>query len=433
MIRNILTSLLVCGGILTAWPMVGITADDHGHTDNEHHEAHEESHEEHGGSNEGHEEHEEAPKGPHGGRLLEQDGFTVELSLYETGVPPEFHVYVFKDGKPLAPDTVELEVELARVDGQVDHFSFRPLKDYLRGQGVVSEPHSFDVTVHAHHAGKSYEWSFSSYEGRTEIPTELARDAGIETGVAGPVLITKTLALTGRVQTDPARLSRVRARFAGVVQGIEARLGDQVEKNAVLARIQSNESLQSYKVKAPIGGIILRQDIQLGMATGDDPLFVIADLSQVWVELDIFARDIREVKPGQSVTIETLDGASLSGEIDWIAPLAAHASQSVQARVIVANPDGKLRPGQFVRGRVVVAEHAVALAVRQSAIQRFRDFQVVFARFGETYEVRMLEPGRKNSEWVEVLGGLEPGTEYVTGNSYLIKADIEKSGASHDH
>jgi cobalt-zinc-cadmium efflux system membrane fusion protein len=92
-----------------------------------------------------------------------------------------------------------------------------------------------------------------------------------------------------------------------------------------------------------------------------------------------------------------------------------------------------LRPGQFVRGRITLAEHAVPLAVRLAALQRFRDFQVIFARIGDTYEVRMLELGRRDSEWVEVLGGLAPGTEYVTANSYLIKADIEKSGASHDH
>lgn len=421
MIRKFLQGLLVTGFILSAWPMTGgaaAGADAHAHEEGSTHDGHAQ---------------EESPRGPHGGRLFEQDDFAIELSLYESGVPPEFHAYAWQSGASLAPGSVELEVELTRVDGRVDRFRFAPLKDYLRGQGVVSEPHSFDVVIKARHAGRSYEWSFSSYEGRTEIPAELAREAGIETAVAGPATITDTLTLTGRVQTDPARLARVRARFEGVVQGIAAQLGEQVSANAVLARIQSNESLQSYAVKAPIGGVILRQDIQLGMATGDAPLFVIADLSQVWVELDIFASNLGQVKTGQPVTIETLDGAGFSGQIDWIAPLAAHASQSVQARVIVDNPDGKLRPGQFVRGRVVIAEHAVALAVQQSAIQRFRDFQVVFARFGETYEVRMLETGRENSEWVEVLGGLEPGTEYVTGNSYLIKADIEKSGASHDH
>jgi cobalt-zinc-cadmium efflux system membrane fusion protein len=82
---------------------------------------------------------------------------------------------------------------------------------------------------------------------------------------------------------------------------------------------------------------------------------------------------------------------------------------------------------------VVVEQFKVPLAVPYSAIQRFRDFKVVFARFGNTYEVRMLEMGRRDPQWVEVLGGLEPGTLYVTQNSYLIKADIEKSGAKHAH
>ena len=75
----------------------------------------------------------------------------------------------------------------------------------------------------------------------------------------------------------------------------------------------------------------------------------------------------------------------------------------------------------------------VALAVPLSALQRFRDFDVVFAQVGETYEVRMLTLGRRDARFVEVLEGLAPGTTYVTDNSYLIKADIEKSGASHDH
>jgi cobalt-zinc-cadmium efflux system membrane fusion protein len=353
--------------------------------------------------------------------------------LYETGVPPEFHVYAYQQGKPLAPDAVELEVELTRVDGQVERFSFKPLKDYLRGQGVVAEPHSFDVLINARHAGRTYQWSYSSYEGRTEIPAALAEEAGIETEIAGPVTIVETVRLTGRVQADPARLAQVRARFPGAVEGIEARLGERVHAGDVLARIQSNESLQTYTLQAPIEGVILRRDLQPGMATGSEPLFVIADLSQVWVELDVFARHIGQVKSGQSVTIESLDGTRFTGRIDWVAPLTLHASQSVQARVILDNAAGLLRPGQFVRARVTVAEHPVELAVRQSAIQRFRDFAVVFARFGEIYEVRMLELGRRNSEWVEVLGGLKPGSEYVTGNSYLIKADIEKSGASHDH
>jgi cobalt-zinc-cadmium efflux system membrane fusion protein len=105
----------------------------------------------------------------------------------------------------------------------------------------------------------------------------------------------------------------------------------------------------------------------------------------------------------------------------------------VTARVVIDNADGRWTPGQFIEGQVTVAETAVDLAVPLSALQTFREFDVVFARFGETYEVRMLELGRRDAERVEVLGGLMPGTEYVAENSYLVKADIEKSGASHDH
>ena len=95
--------------------------------------------------------------------------------------------------------------------------------------------------------------------------------------------------------------------------------------------------------------------------------------------------------------------------------------------------DGRWTPGQFIEGRVTIGEMPVALAVPLSALQRFREFDVVFAQVGETYEVRMLTLGRRDTQGVEVLGGLDPGTVFVSENSYLIKADIEKAGASHDH
>jgi membrane fusion protein, heavy metal efflux system len=86
-----------------------------------------------------------------------------------------------------------------------------------------------------------------------------------------------------------------------------------------------------------------------------------------------------------------------------------------------------------VVGEVTVAQREVPLAVKISGLQRFRDFTVVFAKVGDTYEVRMLELGDRDDTSVEVLGGLKPGTAYVSEQSFLIRADIEKSGASHDH
>jgi cobalt-zinc-cadmium efflux system membrane fusion protein len=225
----------------------------------------------------------------------------------------------------------------------------------------------------------------------------------------------------------------VRARFPGVVTDVHKTVGDLVTAGESLGTVQTNESLRSVSIDAPIGGLIVDRNVQNGQVTGNDPLFVISDLSEVWIYLDVFGSDLAAAEVGQAARIETLNGIVIEDEIDWISPLVAHGSQSVRARVVVPNPESRLRPGTFVRAAVRIAEHRVPLAVRLSALQTFRDFDVVFARVGDVYEVRMLELGRRDAEWVEVLDGLEPGEVYVTGNSYLIKADIEKSGATHDH
>lgn len=372
-------------------------------------------------------------KGPHRGRLLQDGDFALEITIFETNVPPEFRLYVYGNNTPLPPQEARVEMQLTRHDGQVDTHRFTAQADYLRGDSEVIEPHSFDVLVRAEYRGKTHEWKYANYEGRVQITDAVAKASGIETARASAQVIKETIDLTGRVQLDPNRMSQVRARFPGVVKKIQSDLGNSVQAGDVLAIVQSNESLQSYEVRAPTDGVIMRRDVQLGETTGDEALFTIVDLSTVWVELDVFDRDLTHVRTGQHVTVATLDGESVNGKISWLSPLAAHASQSVQARVVLANDKNRFRAGQFVRGHVTVGEYQAPLAVRKSGIQVFRDFQVVYARVGEVYEVRMLELGREDNDWVEVTGGLKPGTEYVVANSYLIKADIEKSGASHDH
>jgi cobalt-zinc-cadmium efflux system membrane fusion protein len=127
------------------------------------------------------------------------------------------------------------------------------------------------------------------------------------------------------------------------------------------------------------------------------------------------------------------DSTAFAGTIERILPTLDANSRAATARVLLKGMDSIWRPGQFVQGVAVIAENDVSLVVREGGLQSFRDFTVVYARVGDTYEVRMLDLGRRDGEFVEVLGGLEPGTIYVTENSFLVKADIEKSGASHDH
>ena len=380
-----------------------------------------------------HAEEPEAARGPNGGRLLTDGDFTVELAIFEAGVPPEFHAWATSGGMPVEPRDVDLTVELARLGGAVDRIGFAPQGDFLRGDATVHEPHSFDVTVVARHAGREHRFEYESYEGRTTIAADVARAAGIGTAVAGPGTISEELVLYGAIAPDATRVRAVNARFAGVIRSVSRNVGDAVRAGDSLATIESNESLQSYTVTAPIAGTVTARHAAAGEQTDTDALFEIADFSSVWAELDVFARDRPRLKTGLPVAVTADTGASATGSIDYLAPTGNRASQSVTARVVLANAEASWTPGEFVEGRVTIGTTPVALAVPLSALQRFRDFDVVFAQVGETYEVRMLELGRRDGRFIEVLEGLEPGTTYVTENSYLIKADIEKSGASHDH
>lgn len=118
--------------------------------------------------------------------------------------------------------------------------------------------------------------------------------------------------------------------------------------------------------------------------------------------------------------------------ISFIAP-AMTEGHIARVRAVIDNRDGHWRPGMHVNADIVVAERKVALAVRKSAVQSFREMAVVFAKYGNTFEVRMLEFGIEDDEYIEVLAGLKADTEYATANSFLLKADVEKDGASHDH
>ena len=105
----------------------------------------------------------------------------------------------------------------------------------------------------------------------------------------------------------------------------------------------------------------------------------------------------------------------------------------VVAQVPLDNADGRLAAGEMANAASVVEQTQVPVAVNNLALQSFRDWTVAFIQVGDSYEIRPLELGRSDGVYSEVLSGLKAGDSYVVDNSYLIKADIEKAGASHDH
>jgi cobalt-zinc-cadmium efflux system membrane fusion protein len=383
----------------------------------------------------GHEEGEEqAPEGPHGGRLLEDGDFGVEITIFETGQEPQFRVYAYREDEPIDPKQVHLQVTLRRLGGEVNRFGFKPEGDYLAGNGMVHEPHSFDVEVLAVENGTRHRWTYESYEGRTRIAAEAARQGGIEIARAGPATIGEKRELFGTVELDPSARSEIRGQFPGRVVQVTKRVGQSVRRGELLARIESSESLQVYPVYATVSGVVAERNGNPGDMTHDAPLYVITNPSATTVVFNIFPRDLGVVRPGMQVAVETQDGQPVGTATlgSYLAEGNAEAGTALM-RAAVPNREGWIRPGMAMRGTLQVNAQSVPLAVRTEAIQPFRDFQVVFANYGSDYEVRMLQLGRRSPEYTEVLSGIEPGTPYVAKGSFLVRADIEKSGASHDH
>ncbi|MES3008622.1 MAG: efflux RND transporter periplasmic adaptor subunit [Pseudomonadota bacterium] len=371
-------------------------------------------------------------RGPNNGRLLHDESFQLELAIFETGVPPEYRAWASSDGNPIDPTAVDLQVRLTRL-GAEDNITFTPQGEFLRGDSEIYEPHSFSVSVTARYNGQTHEWQYDSFEGRTRIEPAVRDALGIVTTVAGPAIIEESIPVYGQITANTERVGHVSARFEGRIESVSGAIGQLVTAGDRLAQIESNQSLTPYTITAPISGVITERHAGPGEQTAGRELFTITDTSTVWVDLAVFPTDFARISVGAPVQIRTAHAEEpLAGTIAMFLP-ATGPNQAVTARVVLDNPDGRLLSGTWVSAQIKVAEYEVPLAVRREALQPFRDFTVVFAQIGDEYEVRMLGLGRQSAEWVEVLDGLNPGTVYVTENSYILKADIEKAGAAHDH
>lgn len=390
--------------------------------------------EEHGHEQDG--EHADAKEGEHGGRLLEQGGYAVELAIAEDGTPPKYQAWLYADGKPLPATAGKVEVRLKRLGGVAENHVLKAQSDgSLMASSVVGEPHSFEVEVLANIKGKALRWEYPSYEGRTEIAARIASDSGIRVAPAAPGVIADEHEVQGLLTPMEGRIANVMARFPGPIRSLRANVGDSVRAGQALATVESNLSLTTYTVSAPISGVVLARNASVGsVASEGSPLFEIADLSSLWVDLHIFGSDAQHIRPGVPVKVTRMsDGATVETVLERVLPGTETASQSTVARATIANADGLWRPGSAVKARITVEQQPAALVVPLSALQNFRDWEVVFIRVGDTYEVRPVQLGKRDASQVEVLSGLRAGDAVVTEQSYLIKADIEKSGASHDH
>lgn len=269
---------------------------------------------------------------------------------------------------------------------------------------------------------------------QTTIPAKTAQAAGIRVAPAEAGVIADEHEVQGLLTPVEGRVAQVTARFPGPVRSVRAGVGDRVRAGQVLATVESNLSLTTYSISAPINGVVMARTAAMGMSAAEGaPLFEIADLSTLWVDLHIFGADAQHIGAGVPVTVTRLsDGVSAQTTLERVLPGTATASQSTVARATIENTDGLWRPGSAVKARVTVDRQPVKLVVPVGALQTAEDQDVVYVQQGDTYRTRPVKLGLRDAERVEVLDGLKAGERVVVAQSFLIKADIEKSTVEED-
>ncbi|WPO39806.1 divalent metal ion exporter adaptor subunit IhpB [Tardiphaga sp. 42S5] len=272
-------------------------------------------------------------------------------------------------------------------------------------------------------------------EGVVEMSDARVASSNIEILSARSETLHDSLVLNGILQPNQETLVQVTPRFPGVVREIKKRIGDTVEKGELLAKIESNQSLSVYEMRAPISGTVIDRQISLGeYASEQKPAFIVADISTVWVDLSVYRRNLPRVRIGDRILIDVGDGGKpIEASLSYISPVGSSDTQSALARAVVPNIDMRLRTGLFVSARLILSAKPVAIAVRAAAIQTVENRSVVFVRNGDKFEARDVELGARDSDNVEILFGLLDGDRYAAKNSFIVKAELGKGSASHEH
>ena len=540
---------------------------------------------------------ESVPRGKHGGWLFVEKDFQVEVKIYEKGVPPQFRVYVMDaGGKPVNHNEIGMNIILNRLD-RVDTIGFKPSGEYLLGDKVVAEPHSFEMIVKAKWKGQAFQWELSQIEGRAEFSSETVKNAGLVFKKAGPAKLVTTIRLPGEIELNEEKLVHIVPRVDGVVKKVFKDLGDHVSTGEIIAILESRElaemkidyltaskkvdlaladfdretrvfestqimldlleqeqdpeetyrklkdlvigqsrellipahaklklaksvhsrekrllekgitseseyllaledyksaearyialrekiaydgewslrkkkktmemgllnletanqkllalglspqvvsqlleqdeqNLTQYELRASLNGTVIQKHLTTGEAVKkDDDIFLLADLSEVWVNFSIPQKELKRVRLGQK-TILKEGQKTLKAKLSYLSSVIDEKTRTVTGRVVLPNKKRNLRPGGYVTVELILEERKVPIAVEPEAIQGFRDWSVVFVKYGSLLEARPLELGGNDGNTVEVLEGLKAGEEYVAVNSYAVKAEIEKSGATHSH
>lgn len=440
-------------------------------------------------------------KGPHGGRLYRDGDFAAEVKIFEEGVEPHLRVYGYFKDKPLKPEEISANIFVKRLDAE-QNIEFEPESDYLIGNEIVYEPHSFLMVINVDYQGKKHTWKWDTKEGRVTMLDSSIKSSGLELLKVEPMMFENALELKGELKFPDNFESFIAPKASGTLIKTYRSIGDKVNQGDLLATVQSqdlirlnaersiaidnlqfsrkkmeqervffqkrispeidyinakrefedaqtranelNSLISSYggagngtiEVRAAMSGTILQVLGAVGSnVTPSSPLFKIANTTQLLAVVNVPADQLDAINPNNKVTVkpQTQTGTQEAlGHIKYISDVIDPKTRTAQVFIEIPN-QFRWRSGQLITAEIFENQSMKPMVVREDALQNFRDWDVVFIRVGNDFEARPLELGDKFNGYVEVKSGLKAGQVYAAGNSYLLKAELGKSGATHDH
>ncbi|HEX3018848.1 MAG TPA: efflux RND transporter periplasmic adaptor subunit [Chitinispirillaceae bacterium] len=301
-----------------------------------------------------------------------------------------------------------------------------------------AEEKAEEKAEHDHNTGHS----LAHDEGAEEIivAAEFIEMAGITLAKVSKGKINKSINLSGEIGFDEERVVHITPRFAGIVKEAKYKVGEYVNSGDVLASIESNQSMTHYSIKAPMSGRIIQKHAVTGEHVSEqESIYVLADLSKVWVNLALYPKDAEKIKVGQLAMISAV-GSDIRSEglIQYITPVMDTQTRKITARVVLVNRNDMWRPGLFVNANIAVDAGREELVIDKNAVQILNNKQVVFIQ----HEPNAFKPievvvGECDYKKIHVVSGLEDGMEYVNNGAFELKAKVITSSlgehAGHGH
>jgi cobalt-zinc-cadmium efflux system membrane fusion protein len=213
----------------------------------------------------------------------------------------------------------------------------------------------------------------------------------------------------------------------------------QIELDAARQRlaalgIDGGGASSSVMLRAPLAGVVVERPAVAGMTA--DParaLLTIANLDQVWIEAAVPADSLGQVAVGMPAVVSaTALAEEAKASVAFVGPVLGEATRTATARIVLANPGLRLRPGMLADVDLMGLETRAAVTVASAAIQTVHERSVVFVRTAAGFEARSVVLGRTDGRRTEIVEGLAAGTPYAAAGSYLLKADLGKGEVEHE-